>query len=118
MNSYFITAPVAPRQSVFLRANSTHAALYLTEWQDGGCAITFFVVQYRMETHREWSLVSDHLPMQQEPFDLEGLVPGTWYRLHITAHNDAGATQAEYTFSTSIQNDASGTHFLKFSESS
>lgn len=50
--------------------------------------------------------------MQQEPYELEGLIPGTWYRLHITAHNDAGPTQAEYTFSTSILNDSAGIVFL------
>ncbi|GIZ00995.1 down syndrome cell adhesion molecule [Caerostris extrusa] len=31
--------------------------------------------------------------------------PGTWYRLHIMARNDAGPTQAEYSFSTSVLND-------------
>ncbi|XP_054713933.1 cell adhesion molecule Dscam2-like [Uloborus diversus] len=97
--------PVAPRQQTFLRTNSTHAVLFLSEWNDGGCVITFFVIQYRLETEREWILVSDHVLMQQEPFNLDGLVPGTFYRLHITAHNDAGPTQAEYTFSTSILND-------------
>ncbi|KAF8796637.1 Down syndrome cell adhesion molecule-like [Argiope bruennichi] len=40
-----------------------------------------------------------------EPFEIDGLNPGTWYRLHIMARNDAGPTQAEYSFSTSVLND-------------
>ncbi|XP_015912285.1 cell adhesion molecule Dscam1 [Parasteatoda tepidariorum] len=99
-------APIAPSQNLFLRTNATHAFLYLNKWNDGGCAITFFVIQYRLENQKEWTLVSDHVLMQAEPFELDSLSPGTWYRLHITAHNDAGSTQAEYSFSTSIMNDA------------
>ncbi|GFQ77884.1 down syndrome cell adhesion molecule homolog [Trichonephila clavata] len=98
-------APIAPSQSSFLRTNATHAILYLSKWNDGGCVITFFVIQYRMESEKDWTLVSDHVLMQAEPFELDGLNPGTWYRLHIMARNDAGPTQAEYSFSTNVLND-------------
>ncbi|GIY35563.1 down syndrome cell adhesion molecule, partial [Caerostris darwini] len=98
-------APIAPNQNSFLRSNATHAVLYLSKWNDGGCVITFFVIQYRMESEKDWTLVSDHVLMQAEPFELDGLNPGTWYRLHIMARNDAGPTQAEYSFSTSVLND-------------
>ncbi|GFW05523.1 down syndrome cell adhesion molecule [Trichonephila clavipes] len=62
-----------------------------------------------MESEKDWTLVSDHVLMQAEPFELDGLNPGTWYRLHIMARNDAGPTQAEYSFSTNVLNDGGNT---------
>ncbi|XP_067138853.1 cell adhesion molecule Dscam1-like [Centruroides vittatus] len=92
--------PIAPTQSDFLRVNTTFAALRMNEWINGGCPINFFVIQCKPETDHEWNLVSDHITPEDDVFYLEGLSPGTWYRVHVTAHNEVGSTEAEFTFNT------------------
>lgn len=92
--------PIAPTQSDFLRVNTTFAALRMNEWIDGGCPINFFVIQCKPETDHEWNLVSDHVTPEDDVFYLEGLSSGTWYRVHVTAHNEVGSTEAEFTFNT------------------
>lgn len=36
----------------------------------------------------------------QHPVSLCALTPATWYTLLVAAHNEAGATETEYPFST------------------
>lgn len=74
--------------------------LNLHSWKTGGCPISFFVVQYKSKTQREWVLVSSNLDPRHEEFVITGLTPATWYNLLMSAHNEAGATEAEYVFAT------------------
>lgn len=71
--------------------------MHLGAWSDGGCPIDVFAVRYRQQRQQQW--VSQ--PVTGQVVTLEDLSPATWYRLQVTAHNEAGSTDAEYTFVTS-----------------
>ncbi|KAG8201070.1 hypothetical protein JTE90_002743 [Oedothorax gibbosus] len=93
-------APVAPDKSDFLRTNSTTVQLNLKQWLDDGCPISHLVVQYKPHGQKEWVLVSNHVLTDQDTLQIGDLSPGTWHDLLVTAHSDAGTTDAEYRFAT------------------
>ncbi|KAH8026833.1 hypothetical protein HPB51_025447 [Rhipicephalus microplus] len=95
-----LVAPVAPDKSSFLVINSTFVLLHLGAWYSGGCHISFFVAQYKPKGESEWTLISNHVQPQTETLMVPQLQPGTWYNLLMTAHNDAGSTDAEFVFAT------------------
>ncbi|XP_054706600.1 cell adhesion molecule DSCAML1-like [Uloborus diversus] len=102
------TAPVAPDKQSMLTTNQTTATIHLDAWHDGGCPLNSFAVRYRQQRQQVWNLVTEGGPegstRSQDPLRrqvvFDDLVPGTWYRLQVTAHNAAGSTDAEYTFVT------------------
>ncbi|CAL1268419.1 unnamed protein product [Larinioides sclopetarius] len=93
-------SPIAPEKMALLSINTTFVVLNLYAWKNGGCPISFFVVQYKAKGQREWVLVSSNLDPRHEEFVVTGLNPATWYNLLMSAHNEAGATEAEYVFAT------------------
>ncbi|XP_036147341.1 Down syndrome cell adhesion molecule-like protein Dscam2 isoform X4 [Monomorium pharaonis] len=90
--------PVPPPKHHFVRPNQTFVILELAAWQDGGCPLTYFVVEYK-RLPGDWLLVSNNVPPQSK-FPIVDLESGTSYELRVTAYNNAGSTQAEYLFST------------------
>ncbi|XP_039305816.1 Down syndrome cell adhesion molecule-like protein Dscam2 isoform X4 [Solenopsis invicta] len=90
--------PIPPPKHHFVRPNQTFVILELAAWQDGGCPLTYFVVEYR-RLPGDWLLVSNNVPPQSK-FPIVDLESGTSYELRVTAYNNAGSTQAEYLFST------------------
>ncbi|XP_071035293.1 cell adhesion molecule Dscam1-like [Parasteatoda tepidariorum] len=102
-------APVAPDKQSMVSTNQTSAAVHLDAWHDGGCPLKSFVVRYRQQRQQIWNLVTEGAPegsgrsldKLKRQVILDDLSPGTWYRLQVTAHNEAGSTDAEYTFVTS-----------------
>ncbi|KAH0950048.1 hypothetical protein HN011_002504 [Eciton burchellii] len=90
--------PVPPPRHHFVRPNQTFVILELAAWQDGGCSLTYFVVEYR-RLPGDWLLVSNNV-LPQSKFPIVDLESGTSYELRVTAYNNAGSTQAEYLFST------------------
>ncbi|GIX66633.1 hypothetical protein CEXT_657672 [Caerostris extrusa] len=101
-------APVAPDKQSMLTVNQTCASVHLDAWHDGGCPLTSFAVRYRQQRQQVWNLVTEGGPdgagrshdKLRSQVILDDLIPGTWYRLQVTAHNEAGSTDAEYTFVT------------------
>nr|XP_042899471.1 Down syndrome cell adhesion molecule homolog [Parasteatoda tepidariorum] len=93
-------APVAPEKNDFLRSNTTSVQLNLKNWMDDGCPISHLVIQYKPQGQKEWILVSNHILTDQEMLMIADLSPGTWHDLLVTAHSDAGTTDAEYRFAT------------------
>ncbi|XP_023233546.1 Down syndrome cell adhesion molecule-like protein Dscam2 isoform X2 [Centruroides sculpturatus] len=93
-------SPIAPEKSYLLSVNSTTVLLHLNSWRNGGCPITFFVVQYKPQGQQEWTLVSNNIIPDQQEITITDLSPGTWYTLLMTSHNEAGSTDAEYVFAT------------------
>lgn len=122
--------PIAPQRQHLIRANVTGIGLELTSWQDGGCAISYFTVEFRraagtsgnsgsinsrqshghQHQHQstggggglsplDWIVVSSNVPPHSR-FGIPDLEPATGYQLRVTAHNNAGATIAEYYFET------------------
>nr|XP_042908701.1 Down syndrome cell adhesion molecule-like protein Dscam2 [Parasteatoda tepidariorum] len=93
-------APVTPEKERLLTVNSTSVCINLNSWHNGGCPITFFVIQYRANSQPEWTLVSNNIIPEQQNITITDLSPGTWYTLFMTARNDAGTTDSEYLFAT------------------
>lgn len=103
--------PVSPQRHHLIRANVTSIVLELAAWQDGGCAIIYFTVEFRRHMSgtdhgggiggggSDWIVVSSNVPPQSR-FSIPDLEPATGYHLRITAHNNAGATISEYIFET------------------
>ncbi|KAK8763992.1 hypothetical protein V5799_033399 [Amblyomma americanum] len=100
--------PVEPDPSRLFEVNSTFVVLHLDAWEGGGCPVLYFVVQYRQEQRAsspssptsEWTLHSNNVVPQQQLVHLADLIPGSWYTLLMSAHNDAGSTEVELTFAT------------------
>ncbi|XP_023290163.1 Down syndrome cell adhesion molecule-like protein Dscam2 [Orussus abietinus] len=99
--------PVPPAKQHLIRANLTSVILDLPSWQDGGCPLLYFVVEYR-RLPGDWLLVSNNVPPQSR-FPIVDLESGASYELRVTAYNNAGSTQAEYLFSTLSPNGATRT---------
>lgn len=121
--------PIAPQRQHLIRANVTGIALELGAWQDGGCAIGYFTVEFRrsataavgggrqqklqqqqqmqaesatggaLAASGDWIVVSSNVPPQTR-FAIPDLEPATGYQLRLTAYNNAGPTIAEYYFET------------------
>lgn len=91
--------PVAPQRQHFIRTNVTSVLLELSSWQDGGCPISYFTIEFRRNGHSDWILVSSSIAPQAR-FVIPDLEPQTAYDLRITAHNNAGPKMAEYFFVT------------------
>ncbi|XP_035219308.1 Down syndrome cell adhesion molecule-like protein Dscam2 isoform X2 [Stegodyphus dumicola] len=94
------TVPVAPVRESLLTINSTFIIIHLTSWKSGGCSINFFVVQYKPLNQQEWILLSTNVLPEQRTVTVTDLTPASHYMLLMTAHNDAGTTEAEYQFAT------------------
>nr|CAD7399479.1 unnamed protein product [Timema cristinae] len=95
------TVPVKPKQSQLLTVNSTVVTIWLDAWGDGGCAILYFIIEYR-ESQRtnEWTLVSNNVQPTERVYSVLDLSPASKYHLRVTAHNNAGSTLAYYNFTT------------------
>ncbi|XP_076352550.1 cell adhesion molecule Dscam1-like [Tachypleus tridentatus] len=93
-------APVSPHKRMFLTINATFVTLNLGSWQDGGCPIQYFSVRYRPTFQHVWNTVASRVMALQKYLEIGHLVPGREYSLLVSAYNEAGTTEAEYTFQT------------------
>ncbi|XP_041972125.1 Down syndrome cell adhesion molecule-like protein Dscam2 [Aricia agestis] len=111
-------APISPTTTDWLWSNATHIYIQLSGWDDGGCAITKWDVEYRLLGssfwHRADNVASTDLTLgwgyidthYQTPirsmlsYAVGSLVPGSWYQLRVTATNDAGTASTVYTYAT------------------
>ncbi|KAH9372890.1 hypothetical protein HPB48_023080 [Haemaphysalis longicornis] len=114
--------PVEPDPRRLFETNTTFVVLHLEAWDSGGCPVSYFVVQYRPEargstpysssTSSEWTLHSNNVVPQQQLVQLADLVPGSWYTLLMSAHNDAGSTEVELSFATlTLAGDLPSRHY-------
>lgn len=94
--------PISPEGYHFIRTNITSVSLDLSSWQDGGCPIQSFTVEFRRRdssSSNDWIVVSSNVPAKSR-YLIPDLEPATAYNLRITAHNNAGSTIAAYTYKT------------------
>ncbi|XP_054712315.1 LOW QUALITY PROTEIN: cell adhesion molecule Dscam2-like [Uloborus diversus] len=94
------TAPITPEKYRLLTVNSTSVSINLNSWNNGGCPISYFIIQYKLNGQQEWTLVSNNIIPEQQNITITDLSPGSWYTLLMTAKNDAGTTDAEYSFAS------------------
>ena len=83
-----------------MTSNATCASIDLKSWSDNGCAILYFVVQYKEHFLSDWIMLSNNVIPEQARVLLSDLVPATWYDLSMIAHSEAGSSEAQYLFST------------------
>lgn len=107
MPLFHFSAPVSSKRENFIEVNATSATLRLDMWQSGGCPILHFAVQLRPiapagqpQQQQSWKLVSDVIPGHQRHFELRHLSPGREYEVRVSAHSDAGTTEADYSIRT------------------
>lgn len=94
--------PISPEIYHFIRTNITSVSLDLSAWQDGGCPIQSFTVEFRKADStntNDWIVVSSNVPAKSR-YSVTDLEPATVYNLRITSHNNAGSTIAAYIFKT------------------
>ncbi|KAB7494794.1 Hemicentin-2, partial [Armadillidium nasatum] len=92
-------APEAPPPFQFVTTNSSQATLYLTQWEDGGCPIIHFQVEYRRIGLSGWTTVGSKIPPSRT-YAVGGLTAGHKYQVRVKAFNAAGFTLKDYTVST------------------
>ncbi|XP_060818286.1 cell adhesion molecule Dscam2-like isoform X2 [Bombus pascuorum] len=83
----------------FITVNVSWITLHLSMWNDGGCPITYFELEYRKNGDDIWTLVSNSIEVQKT-YTLSELQPGSTYDIRIRAHNNAGFSVAEYRITT------------------
>ncbi|XP_076760632.1 cell adhesion molecule Dscam2 isoform X4 [Xylocopa sonorina] len=83
----------------FITVNVSWITLHLGMWNDGGCPITYFELEYRKSGEDIWTLVSNNIEVQKT-YTLSELQSGTTYDVRIRAHNNAGFSVAEYRITT------------------
>ncbi|XP_022240704.1 Down syndrome cell adhesion molecule-like protein 1 homolog isoform X2 [Limulus polyphemus] len=93
-------APLSPPREDFIHRDITSVKLNLFSWQTGGCPIKEYSIKLRRKPMSHWAVLTDHVPFSQSQHLLQGLSPGTWYDLQVTAYSSAGATEAMYEFQT------------------
>ncbi|XP_038218220.1 Down syndrome cell adhesion molecule-like protein Dscam2 [Zerene cesonia] len=107
-------APVSPPTTDWLWSNSSHIYIQLSGWDDGGCDVTKWDVDYRPLGSNMWhradnrAIVDMNLhwgydySLRSAPanYAVGSLAPATWYQLRVTATNDAGFATTLYTYAT------------------
>lgn len=99
--------PIAPdKESLLASINSTSVLINLFTFLDGGCPLKHYSVKYKKQTERMWTRISDSIPRTQKTILIDGLHTLTWYQLQITAYSQAGSSEAEYSFLTSLNDES------------
>jgi hypothetical protein len=89
-------APLAPSTiSAALSANSSHVTVFLNGWQERGCPIHSFGVDFKMDGEPYWMTVSDDIQNMPVIF-IEDVQPSTAYNLKIRAKTSGGTVAVEY----------------------
>ncbi|XP_043281864.1 Down syndrome cell adhesion molecule-like protein Dscam2 isoform X2 [Venturia canescens] len=83
----------------FITVNVSWIVIHLNAWNDGGCPITYFELEYKRNREDFWTLVSNNIEPQRS-YTLSELQPGTTYEIRVRAHNNAGSSSAEYKITT------------------
>ncbi|XP_047519223.1 Down syndrome cell adhesion molecule-like protein Dscam2 [Pieris napi] len=107
-------APTSPPTTDWLWSNATHIYIQLSGWDDGGCDITKWDVDYRPLGSNVWHRADNRAAMKialHWGYDYRSALaapshyavavqPATWYQLRVTALNDAGKATTLYTYAT------------------
>ncbi|XP_065214717.1 cell adhesion molecule Dscam1 isoform X2 [Planococcus citri] len=91
-------SPVGVQQG--MTYNTTAAGVWLDMWNDGGCSILYFIVEYKKEMDGEWKVSPKPVSPSDRIYVIYDLIPATRYQLRITAHNNIGSTVQVYNFTT------------------
>ncbi|KAL7024043.1 hypothetical protein ACKWTF_012881 [Chironomus riparius] len=95
--------PQAPEEKDFLKVNTTCLNLLLSSWNNGGCPISHFSIEYRSLGEIRWTVVSSDtssLDGNKDSLVFCDFKHASWYQLRISAKNEAGKTSIQYNFAT------------------
>ncbi|MGH0184642.1 UNVERIFIED_CONTAM: hypothetical protein FKN15_015969 [Acipenser sinensis] len=85
-------------QELFASINTTRVKLNLIGWNDGGCLITSFTLEYRPFSTAVWTTAQR--ASLSKSYILYDLKEATWYELQMRVCNSAGCTEKQAKFAT------------------
>ncbi|XP_075710738.1 cell adhesion molecule DSCAM isoform X1 [Rhinoderma darwinii] len=85
-------------QDLFASVNSTRVRLNLIGWNDGGCPITSFNLEYRPFGTTVWTLAQR--TSLSKSYILYDLQEAMWYELQMRVCNSAGCAEKQANFAT------------------
>ncbi|XP_052752731.1 cell adhesion molecule Dscam2-like isoform X2 [Galleria mellonella] len=116
--------PISPTTTEWFWSNASHVYIQLSGWDDNGCEITKFEVDYREYGSKMWRKAENRLPQldqqwshyvassilnQPNSFVIADLVPAQWYQIRVTAENSAGLSVSVYNYATTtLQGESIG----------
>ncbi|XP_062407788.1 cell adhesion molecule DSCAM-like [Sardina pilchardus] len=83
---------------LFASINSTRVQLNLNGWNNGGCPITSFIVEYRPVESNAWTRAQRS--SLTKTYILYDLQEATWYELQMKVTNSAGSAEKRINFAT------------------
>ncbi|CAH0715045.1 unnamed protein product, partial [Brenthis ino] len=104
-------APIPPSTNEWLWSNCSHIYVQLAGWDDAGCELRSWDVEYRLLGSRGWmrahnamayadSSYALYQSSYRTSFPISDLSPGTWYQVRVTANNEAGSVTTTYNYAT------------------
>ncbi|KAF7692719.1 Down syndrome cell adhesion molecule [Silurus meridionalis] len=88
----------AKDHELFSSINSTRVELNLIGWNNGGCPISSFTLEFRPVDTAPWTTMQrTSLPKSHVLYDLQ---EGTWYELQMRVGNSAGTAEKRVLFAT------------------
>ncbi|XP_012553148.3 cell adhesion molecule Dscam2 [Bombyx mori] len=106
--------PIAPSSTEWFWSNATHIYIQLSGWDDNGCEITRFEVDYREYGSKSWRRVDTGIPPieqqwnymssilnQPNSFVIGDLNAAQWYQIRVSVENSAGVATSIYNYATS-----------------
>ncbi|KAJ8394703.1 hypothetical protein AAFF_G00043030 [Aldrovandia affinis] len=88
----------AKEQELFASINSTRVRLNLIGWNNGGCPITSFTLEYRPMDTAVWTTAQR--TSLTKSYILYDLQEATWYELQMKVSNSAGSAEKRAMFAT------------------
>lgn len=97
-----LLSPTEPQfskeQELFASINTTRVRLNLIGWNDGGCPITSFTLEYRPFGTTVWTTAQR--TSLSKSYILYDLQEATWYELQMRVCNSAGCAEKQANFAT------------------
>ncbi|XP_031166787.1 Down syndrome cell adhesion molecule homolog isoform X1 [Sander lucioperca] len=88
----------AKEQELFTGINATRVKLNLNGWNNGGCPITSFTLEYRPVDSPTWTTAQR--TSLTKSYILYDLQEATWYELQMKVYNSAGYAEKRVKFAT------------------
>ncbi|KAE8288050.1 Down syndrome cell adhesion molecule-like protein Precursor [Larimichthys crocea] len=85
-------------QELFTSINATRVKLNLNGWNNGGCPITSFTLEYRAVDSPSWTTAQR--TSLTKSYILYDLQEATWYELQMKVYNSAGYAEKRVKFAT------------------
>ncbi|XP_050676215.1 cell adhesion molecule Dscam2-like [Leptidea sinapis] len=103
--------PIAPSTTEWFWSNATHIYIQLSGWDENGCEIINWVVDYREYGSKVWKRTDNKMLQYEQTwgtysllnpnsFVLGDLTPAQWYQIKIMAENSAGVSTSLYMYAT------------------